>query len=419
MSPTGRASEGADRTRDPLTKATALYRGGLFHAALTVLEELLQRRPEMAVAHYLKGIVFKDAGNSAEAVAAFDRAYSIDPGIERIHYHRGTARFLAADKPGAFHDLSVAVKQEPGFLFAVYNLGVASVALRRWDDAKQAFGRCLELDPANRTAYVELLVEIGRSSAQEEAYSQGHRIKNMIGVVGDQHRTIRAELEQLGEAVPASLRENATRLGADLRAVYEDLVRFLRAVDQEPPDVDLIDMAELLEKCLFALSPRLRNMKVERIIESWMPEVIGDRRSLAEALVNVLTNAIEACQPTEGHEPAIAVTMGAVDDCPAVEGVDSIRIEIRDTGPGIDEEVMPHIFELGYTTKRFGTGIGLSYTERVVRAHGGRVDIQSSPGVGTAVTLVLPASPVGVPNLRTLSLRSLLFEDLRPLAARG
>jgi signal transduction histidine kinase len=418
-------------TEGGVSKALALYREGRFEDALAALDRGAAG-VDGPTADYLRGIVLKDSGRDREAVEAFDRAIAAHPDLERAYYHRGTARFLAGDKQGALRDLERAVEAEPDFLFATYNYGVAAVAARDWERAKKAFSRCLELDPAQRDEYVNLLVEIGRGQAQEEVYAQGHRLKNLLGVVGDHYRTLLEEIEHLGKDIPDKVCVRAEAIEDELNHVYDDMVQFLRAVDTGPPSVELIDVRDLVEKALFALSPRLRDMRVARDFAASLPDVIGDRKALGEALMNVLTNAVEACQtqarstadPDRPHAPPsahgeVVVKIEPIDDIPSIPGIDSVAITVRDTGPGIAPEHLPRIFEFGYTTKRFGSGLGLSYADRVVRAHGGRIDVRSRSGEGATVTLVLPASPVGAPNLRTLGLRSLLFEDLRGLAIRG
>ncbi len=411
MERAGEAEAAADRALD---EALRHYHEGQFERALASLDEALARAPDLPAAHYLRGLVLKDAGREAEAVAAFDRVLAAGAALDRAWFQRGTARFLAGDHEGAVDDLERAAAAEPDFVFAHYNLGVAAVAVRDWDRAKRAFARCLELDPGNRDEYVSLLVEIGRGAAQEEVYQQGHRLKNLLGVVGDHYRALEAALA--GSASP-EVRELARRVGEELGRVYQDMVQFLRAVDQDPPEVDLIDVRELADACLFALSPRLRGIEVEREFARWAPEVIGDRKSLAEALRNILTNAVEACEGRPGAR--IAVRVRPIDVVPDVPGVDTVEIQVRDTGPGIAPEHLPHVFEFGFTTKRFGSGLGLSYANRVLRAHGGKIEIASRPGEGATVTVTLPASPLGAPNLRTLGPRSVLFEDLRALLIRS
>jgi len=71
---------------------------------------------------------------------------------------------------------------------------------------------------------------------------------------------------------------------------------------------------------------------------------------------------------------------------------DGIRIEVEDTGRGIPADVLPHIFDLYYTTKPAGegTGLGLAIARDIVTRHGGDIGVQTSPGVGTTFTVTLP-----------------------------
>ena len=71
-----------------------------------------------------------------------------------------------------------------------------------------------------------------------------------------------------------------------------------------------------------------------------------------------------------------------------------ITISVRDTGCGIPEEILPHLFEPYFSTKSGGTGLGLGMARRTVEEHGGTVDIRSRSGQGTVVTLTLPAPAV-------------------------
>jgi len=72
---------------------------------------------------------------------------------------------------------------------------------------------------------------------------------------------------------------------------------------------------------------------------------------------------------------------------------DRIQIWIGDTGSGIAEADLPHIFEPFYSTKSEGSGLGLAMVYRVVQEHGGEIDVRSTPGVGTHFSFTLPAAP--------------------------
>jgi CheY-like chemotaxis protein len=104
---------------------------------------------------------------------------------------------------------------------------------------------------------------------------------------------------------------------------------------------------------------------------------------------------------------------------------DFIKIEIKDYGTGISERIIPYIFDPYYTTKGFGTGLGLSVSHSIVRSHGGDITVKSKPGEGTSFFIFLPATMrKKVPEIRSeiqfkqLTGRILLMDDdphLRPM----
>jgi signal transduction histidine kinase len=104
----------------------------------------------------------------------------------------------------------------------------------------------------------------------------------------------------------------------------------------------------------------------------------GDRALLRQALTNLIANA-EQATPGGGH-----ITLAAH----RVEG--GIEISVTDEGVGIPEELQARVFDLYFTTKDEGTGIGLAVVHQVVQLHGGRIRLRSAPGEGTQITLELP-----------------------------
>jgi two-component system sensor histidine kinase FlrB len=107
--------------------------------------------------------------------------------------------------------------------------------------------------------------------------------------------------------------------------------------------------------------------------------VVGNRKALAGALVNLLENALQAC--AAGGEVTLAAR--------TVDG--QLRIGVRDTGQGIDPELQARVFEPFFTTRAQGTGLGLAIALGVARAHGGSIGLDSNPGRGAEFVLVLPA----------------------------
>ncbi|WP_167852122.1 sensor histidine kinase [Hymenobacter elongatus] len=137
-------------------------------------------------------------------------------------------------------------------------------------------------------------------------------------------------------------------------------------------DYALLDVQAGLESTLNMLGFPLRakNIRLVRDFAPVLPAIRGLVSSLNQVWTNLLDNAIDALPP--GGEIVLRTTL---DD-------DFVRVFIIDNGPGITPEVLPRIFEPFYTTKQAGdgTGLGLDIAQRVVRNHGGRLEVQSRPG---------------------------------------
>jgi signal transduction histidine kinase len=106
--------------------------------------------------------------------------------------------------------------------------------------------------------------------------------------------------------------------------------------------------------------------------------VLADRGQVQQALFNVLKNALEAMD--RGGD--LTIRARSEDDW--------VVLEVSDTGVGIPAEKLTRVFDAYYTTKSDGSGLGLLIVLRILRAHGGRVDLASQPGKGTTVTLRFP-----------------------------
>ena len=117
---------------------------------------------------------------------------------------------------------------------------------------------------------------------------------------------------------------------------------------------------------------------VEARVPVGIPMLLGDAGQLTQAAYNLIKNAIQAM--SEGGRLTIDVE------------ADDVHVHVRfaDTGPGIDEVALQRLMEPYFTTKSSGTGLGLLIVDRIVRAHGGELTIESRPGEGAAFTISLP-----------------------------
>ncbi|MBF6560424.1 MAG: HAMP domain-containing protein [Candidatus Binataceae bacterium] len=173
-----------------------------------------------------------------------------------------------------------------------------------------------------------------------------------------------------------------------LRAVRLEIERLARAVDalmrfMRPEQLKLarVQINELITE---VASQVVRSgVRVETRFDASVSPVNVDRALLAEALRNVIGNACEAMLPAGGTLKLAT----------ALSDNDCVEISIADSGPGIARENLERIFNLYFTTKKNGNGLGLPLALRAIDLHHGTMDIQSEVGVGTKVIVRLPLAP--------------------------
>lgn len=135
---------------------------------------------------------------------------------------------------------------------------------------------------------------------------------------------------------------------------------------------------------LISTDAEKRNIELEMNIEEGLPSVSLNFNEMVEIILNLVMNAFDAI--TDGGK----VTINASKYTDPNENKEYVKIEVRDTGVGIEPEDLNRIFERYYTTKDTGTGLGLAVVERVIMAHNGKIECSSNPGKGTSFIVSLP-----------------------------
>jgi signal transduction histidine kinase len=184
------------------------------------------------------------------------------------------------------------------------------------------------------------------------------------------------------ETDPAEIRETLGVIERTARrgtAITEKLLRFARPAAAGRDDVDV---AAVARDVATLVQPEASRSGVEVSVEAPAEARLrADPTGVHQVMLNLATNAVHAMP--RGGKLTIRV---------ARDGVD-VRVAVSDTGVGIPAEDRAKLFEPFFTTRPEGTGLGLSVSYGIVRAHGGRIDVESVPGRGSTFTVTLPARP--------------------------
>jgi len=158
------------------------------------------------------------------------------------------------------------------------------------------------------------------------------------------------------------------------------VTQFLQAIRPSAPQLKPASLNEVVQETLELLGPEIENrgLNLKEKLARQLPIIPIDRAQIKQVLVNLIKNAIQA------------MTRGGTLTLQTGQGVDGVWVSVADTGGGIPEVQLNRIFEPFFTTKKKGTGLGLMIVQRIVREHGGRIELESHQGKGTVFRIWLP-----------------------------
>jgi signal transduction histidine kinase len=167
---------------------------------------------------------------------------------------------------------------------------------------------------------------------------------------------------------------------SEIRRLDEVVQGFLKFTRPEDLRLQPVRVSALFEEILPIVEPEARKHNVRIVVECTgnIPPVNGDAAMLRQAFLNL---AINACQAM--------LDGGTLRLICAPAAHDRVEVRIEDTGIGIPPQHLGRIFDLYFTTKDHGTGIGLSMVYRIIQMHDGEIEVQSTPGKGTTFTILL------------------------------
>lgn len=205
-----------------------------------------------------------------------------------------------------------------------------------------------------------------------------HEMKNPLNAMTIHIELLRAKLAANPPAVP-----HLDVIAGEIRKLDDRIQGFLKFVRPEEVSFGPVRLAPLIGNVLAAVTPEAERtgVTVHSACADAALVVEGDAAQLRDVFLNLAQNAIQA-MPKGGR---LSVSCTALAD-------HRVRVRVEDTGIGIPPESLERIFELYFTTKERGSGMGLALVFRAVQIHNGTIDVESTLGVGTAFVVVLPGA---------------------------
>ncbi len=251
------------------------------------------------------------------------------------------------------------------------------------------------------------LAHIARVSTMGElAASLAHELNQPLGAILANAETAEFLLEQdtlaLEEmgAVVTAIRKDGERAG--------EVIRRMRGLfGKHELKLELLDLNSLVHdvRQLVSRDLALRGISLSVALAPGLPEISGDRTHLQQVLLNLIVNAMDALAGQPREKRHIRVSTCPTTDC-------QVEMAVTDSGPGIEPDTLPRVFQPFYTTKPDGMGMGLSIARTIIDAHCGRIWAENITTGGAAFRVALPASgkgqvarpgPVGLPPRSTRS----------------
>jgi signal transduction histidine kinase len=175
--------------------------------------------------------------------------------------------------------------------------------------------------------------------------------------------------------------EHVEIIESEIRRLDEVVQGFLKFTRPEDLRLQPVRASSLFEEIVPVIDTEAGKYGVKVVIDvsAGTPDVNGDASMLRQAFLNLAMNACQA-MPTGGTLRLVA----------AAASRNRVEVRVEDTGIGIKPEHLSRIFDLYFTTKERGTGIGLSMVYRIIQLHDGEIEVQSTPGRGTTFRVLLP-----------------------------
>jgi signal transduction histidine kinase len=234
-----------------------------------------------------------------------------------------------------------------------------------------------------------------------EQLEERERLRDRLAAVGEMAAAIAHEVKNplAGIEVMAGLLRRKVPDAPEAQAVLTDIIaeaKMANAIVQEVLEfvrpirlqVERTTVAAAVQSAALLAETKVRrgDIVVDVQVPAALPEIEGDHHQLAQLFTNLLVNAYEAM----GGKGRVRITAETISVDDGLERRDAILIKVSDEGPGMSPDVADRVFNAFFTTKPQGSGLGLAIVRKIVDAHDGTIDLQTTVGQGTTIRVTLP-----------------------------
>ncbi len=323
-------------------------------------------------------------GETERTLRMFRRGLALNPLSAVGHNSLGQLLLQGGQILGAMGEFKVAIQLDPTLRAPYINLARLFLRHIKPDDLELEYRHIAEefeeKTPQVLATLSQEMVEAGKQQVYEGFYTKGHRLKNLMGLMGSRLRSI-ARKES------ADSLADLAQLESDHERLYDEWVGFLSAMKSEAVRPVRVEVVKLVKRVVEVARSQTWKSELQVRVQEGVPALEADERMLREAILNLCLNALEVLEEGRGGQ----VVLGVGYD----EEKDRVFIEVEDNGPGIAEEHLDLVFEPGFTTRERGNGYGLSIARRIAHAHQGELRVVSRMGHGSVFRMDLPLSFAG------------------------